>query len=462
VSEEIAQLPVSPKRVSGSNQTFFKIGGVSILIFLLLIPLSMIGSVLTERLFRRDQTISEITATWGKEQVLVGPVMNIPYRYPRKVWKEETINGKVEKKEVLEYVLGNAFFLPETLAVQATMNPNKLHRGIYDAVVYSAHLTLSGQFARPDFESFRIPIQDVYWQDASITFAIPDLRGVREVIQLSWGDTHSPFTPGTSLPDFSSGMQAKISDMQPNNASWSFQVDLTVNGSNQIRFAPVGTKNMVKITSNWPDPSFKGAFLPMDRKVTPAGFEAVWQVSYYGRDYPQQWRDQDNPLRFNAPAVEASLFGVAFLAQVDSYRNVERSIKYGILFIILIFAAFFLFEVLAPIRIHPFQYLLVGAGLCLFYLALLSLSEFISFARSYLIAASICSGLISLYSLTMLRSGSRTLIIAGELASIYGFLYAILQMQDYSLLFGTIGLFIVLAMVMYFTRNIDWYARDSN
>jgi inner membrane protein len=159
--------------------------------------------------------------------------------------------------------------------------------------------------------------------------------------------------------------------------------------------------------------------------------------------------------------VAQSLFGVALVSPIDAYRKVERSIKYGVLFITLVFTAFFLFEILASLRIHPLKYLLIGAALCLFYLALLSLSEFLIFLVSYVIAATAATSLISLYSLKVLNSGARTLIIAAGLVATYGFLYVILQLQDYSLLVGTIGLFIALAIVMYATRDIDWYARDE-
>jgi inner membrane protein len=153
---------------------------------------------------------------------------------------------------------------------------------------------------------------------------------------------------------------------------------------------------------------------------------------------------------------------VNFLSGIDAYRNVERAIKYGMLFLVLVFAAFFLFELMSGLRIHPFQYALVGAALCLFYLGLLSLSEFIPFGLSYLAASAVTTLLIWLYSVKVLKSGKRTLIIVGLLAAIYGFLYVALQLQDYSLLFGTAGLFTVLAVVIFLTRNIDWYTRDQS
>jgi inner membrane protein len=220
-------------------------------------------------------------------------------------------------------------------------------------------------------------------------------------------------------------------------------------------------QNTVTIKSKWPDPHFRGTFLPTERKIGADGFEAVWKVSYYGRSYPQQWSSLDGAGMIARDALNASLFGVDLITVVDSYRYVERSIKYGILFIVLVFTTFFLFEILAAIRIHPFQYTLVGVALCLFYLALLSLSELIPFGRAYLAGAAAATLMITAYSATALKSGLRALLVCIGLSGIYGFLYVILREQDYSLLIGTIGLFIALAIVMFATRGIDWYARDG-
>ena len=194
--------------------------------------------------------------------------------------------------------------------------------------------------------------------------------------------------------------------------------------------------------------------------MRPDGFEAKWKVSYYGRDYPQRWTSRSGNDRFNTNSVTASLFGAQFLSILDAYRYVERSIKYGVLFFVLVFTTFFLFEITARQKIHPLQYLMVGAALCLFYLALLSASEFIGFSLSYLIAAVAATGLITWYCSHFLGGGMRTLMIGGGLLGVYTFLYITLRQQDYALLMGTIALFVVLALVMYVTRKVDWYARD--
>ncbi len=445
--------------------TIFKMAAVAVLVLLLLIPLNMVRSVLQERLGRRNEAVADITSSWGREQKLVGPVLIVPYRHAVKVWKEQpTAGGKVEKVEVLEQATANAYFLLTSLAITGDIAPKQLHRGIYDAVVYTGKLEFAGQFARPDFAKLRIKTDEVLWDEAIVAFAIPDLRGVNETLNLKWGEKTCPLSPGNKLGGYQSGVQpgvfASVGDLSNGDAAVPFQLALSLNGSGGLSFAPLGSQTTVKLTSPWPDPSFFGTFLPAERKVTPAGFEATWQISYYGRGFPERWTSQTPEPCLTPAGVETSLFGVNFLSGIDAYRNTERAIKYGVLFIVLIFAAFFLFELLAALRFHPFQYAIVGAALCLFYLGLLSLSEFLPFGTAYLASAGATTLLICFHSVKMLKSGARTFIVAALLAGIYGFLYVALQLQDYALLLGTGGLFAVLAVVIWLTRNIDWYARD--
>jgi inner membrane protein len=443
--------------------TSFKIAGVALLILLLLIPLQMVRSVLQERLGRRNEAVENITTTWGREQKIIGPVLIVPYRYPMRSWKEQPgPGGKMERVESMEMVRANAYFLPAHLAISGKVTPARLRRGIYEAVVYTGRFRLSGQFTRPDFGSLKIEEKNVLWEEAAITLAIPDLRGVNETLALEWDGSRHPLLPGSKLKGFQSGVFTSIGRLRDAGPNLPFGVDLTLNGSGALSFAPVAVQSAVKLTSDWPDPSFFGGVLPTERRVTREGFEAAWQVSYYARDYAQQWTDQDITGALTSGAAEASLFGVRFLSGIDAYRTTERAIKYGALFMVLMFAAFFLFEVLAGLRIHPFQYAIIGAALCLFYLGLLSLSEFVPFGLSYLAAASATTLLICFHSARMLRSGARTTIVAGLLVGIYTYLYVALQLQDYALLLGTAALFGALTAVVVVTRKIDWYAWDRS
>ena len=449
-----------PKRFLTKHAVTFKMGWVLFLVFVLLIPLGMIRSVLRERTGRRDGAVAEITSSWGRDQVVVGPVLVIPYQYRVKTWKVQTVNGKQERFEVEETNSANAFFLPDERAVAGTVSPDKLHRGIYDAVVYKGHLDISGRFPAPPFAEMGISKDSVQWENALVTMAVSDLRGTGEILDITMGGQICRFAPGCQLNGYPSGITARVPGVNGEATNLDFSMALDLKGSGGLSFAPVGQQNRIKLASTWPDPSFRGAFLPADRTVGAEGFNASWEVSWYGRNFPQQSTDQARGGAVNAESIEPSLFGVDFMSLVDSYRMVERATKYGALYIALIFTAFFLFEVLLALRIHTIQYTLVGAALCLFYLALLSLSEFIRFPSAYWAGAAVSSLLIILYSLKVLGGGVRTMILAAALFVIYAYLYVVLQLQDYSLLFGTAGLFIVLGIVMYSTRNMDWSARD--
>jgi inner membrane protein len=455
-------LPKSQPWFGKRHSTILKLLGVGALVLVLLIPLMMITGVLNERLQRRNEAVADITSSWGKEQNVVGPVLGIPYQYTFKTVKEvPAADGKVERREVEETATAIAYFLPETLSISGNIQTQKLHRGIYEAVVYRAQTVLSGKFAAPDFGPLKIDLKDVQWKDAFVTIAINDLRGTREAIVLDWAGTKRPMLPGSQVPGYTTGATALLSSEQPIGTETQFSVPLDFNGSEGIFFAPFGVQNEATLKSNWPDPGFRGAFLPAERSVRPDGFESKWKVSYYGRDYPQSWTSRSGNDRFTTQAVSNSLFGAQFLSILDAYRYVERSIKYGVLFLVLVFTAFFLFEVTARQKIHPFQYLMVGAALCLFYLLLLSISEFIGFSWAYLIAAAASTLLITWYCRFFLGGGVRTFMIGAGLAGVYLFLYITLRQQDYALLMGAIALFVVLAVVMYVTRKVDWYARDA-
>jgi inner membrane protein len=312
----------------------------------------------------------------------------------------------------------------------------------------------------PDFVPFKLGKYDILWDKASLAVPIQDLRGARETIKLNLGGHDLLMLPGSTLKFYSQGIHSDIAGFKPPASPVPFHFNLTVRGSGDLQFAPIGMENVVHLASTWPDPSFRGAFLPTDRTVTSKGFDATWRISYYGRNFPQQWRDAESP--FKADDLNTSYYGVGFLTLIDSYRNTERSIKYGILFIALTFVTFFLFEILARLRLHLIQYGLVSAALIVFYLTLLSLSEFADFGLAYLAAAGISTLLITAYCFRILGSGRLTFGLTLGLAAIYGALYVILQLEDYSLMVGTGVLIAALASVMYAIRNVNWYGNADD
>lgn len=469
-------LPASPPANSSIGSTTralvkpfglsLKLAGILFLVLLLQIPLLMIRGLLSERAMRREEAVREITSTWGRPQTIVGPVLVVPYRTLRTVEKESVVNGRVIRTSEERLADAYACFLPEELTIEGAIDPSLRRRGIYDAVVYTGSLKISGRFAPPDLTTLGIDPGTLQWQRAWVSMGISDLRGTRDTLKLVWDGQPLALVPGAKMAGIESGLHAELpapsstkpADTMPGHT---FAMELTLNGSGSLSFAPLAVQTTVRLQSAWADPSFSGSFLPTERSVTPAGFKALWKIPYYGRDYAQQWATLAELPEVDKSKISPSCFGVELFTPVDSYRSVERAIKHGALFITLLFTVFFLFEILAALRLHVLHYLLVGAALCLFYLGLLSLSEFVSFGAAYLCAAASSTLLIGLYCRSILRSGARSLIISGALSGIYGFLYFVLQMQDYALIAGTAALFTVLAVVMYTTRKVDWAAQTA-
>jgi inner membrane protein len=380
-----------------------------------------------------------------------GPVLVVPYTYKVEGKESRLIDARMAEVLVDREVRGEAVFLPEDLVVEGKVVPSLRRRGIYTTPVYAARLMISGKFAAPSFEFLNLRGVEPLWSQARVGFMISDLRGTQEALTLHWGDAVVALQPGARFADMGAGVHAPV-NMQASQAK-DFSLELTLNGSAGLKFLPLGRQTQVAVTSSWAAPSFNGAYLPADREVGPEGFKAAWRVSYYGRSFPQQWATGgDN--QPSAQKIEESSFGVSLLEPVNAYRTAERAIKYGVLFITLVFATFFLFEAVCGLRLNALNYLLVGGALCLFYLGLVALAEFMVFGAAYGLSAAASIGLIALYARRVLQDGKRAWWVAGLLGGVYGYLYFVLQMEDFALLAGTGALFVVLAAVMYVTRHL--------
>jgi inner membrane protein len=439
--------------ITRRNAVVLKIVLIAVLVLLLQGPLQMVRSMLRERQERRLAAVADISRAWGQAQVIVGPMLVVPFTRTESVTRDTIVDGRkvrtVEQQEIEDY----ATFLPERLEISSELEPIRRYRGIYVATLYGARLKINGKFAPPDWESLGVRPAAVHWSRAHVAIALRDLRGIREA-QLTWAGEKPLLKPGPAIENAGgSGLHADVALAANGGQPLAFEFGLVLNGSEQISFAPVGWETRAQVSSAWADPSFIGAFLPSRSDITAKNFSAEWQVTHFGRGYPQQWtRNSGN--RPDWAQLEGSSFGVALVTPVDAYRTVERSLKHGVLFLTLVFMAFFIFEVIARLHLHPLHYTLVGAALCLFYLALLALSEFMQFSGAYLCAASASTLLVSLYSASILRGRLRALLIAALLCLVYGFLYFVLQMQDYALLAGTAALFAMLAAVMFVTRKL--------
>jgi inner membrane protein len=234
--------------------------------------------------------------------------------------------------------------------------------------------------------------------------------------------------------------------------TYKFSFDLNLNGSQSLNFIPLGKETNINLASKWANPSFDGAFLPDQRQVSKDGFTAQWKILSLNRNYPQSFSESDSY------SIKDSAFGVKFLVPIDQYQKITRSVKYAIMFIALTFLTFFFVEIFNKKRIHPIQYLLVGFALLVFYTLLLSISEHTNFNFAYILSSIATIILITLYSKAIFKNNFLSLLLGCILIILYGFMYVVLQLQDYALLMGSIGLFIVLAAVMYASRKIDWYS----
>lgn len=445
-----------------------KLATIGFLILILLIPVSLLSNLITERETTRDAAISEVSSKWGNQQTVGGPVISIPFRVREKDEKGRTVL-------LTQY----AHFLPENLKITGSLTPQKRNRGIYVVVLYNAQIKLAGQFKSPDLEALNIAREDFLMDDAVLTIGISDMKGIKENIVAQWNDTTLAFNPGIATPDiFPSGISVPV---KLDSKLFSFNCKISLNGSSNISFLPLGKETLVSLQSSWDNPKFEGAFLPDQREVAASGFSANWKVLQLNRNYPQQGtgnfigfsntgytpngmaaatvREYDGVAQASyAQPDNAATFGVRLLLPIDEYQKTMRSAKYGIMFIIITFLAFFFVEVLNRKRIHPIQYLLVGFAICLFYVLLLSISEHLPFDYAYLIGCVVILGLVTFYAKSIFKSNFLTGLIAGILAILYGFFYSLLQLQDYALLLGSVGLLLILAVIMYLTRNIDWYS----
>ena len=427
-----------------SNSITVKILSIGFLILSLLIPAEMIFSILREREVRHQQVVAEVSGKWGGEQIVAGPVLAIPYKV---YWQDEE-GGEKSRIRTL-------YTLPEELSVSGTLGPETRNRGIYEVIVYTAKLDINGSFQYPDFTQFQIPEQDIVWSDITLSVGISDMKGISEAVLMTWGEAQLPVEPGANIGGtVESGIHTDVQlAKSPTDRILPFNFSLNLKGSERIQFIPVGKTTNLDLTSSWVHPSFTGEFLPHQRDVSPDGFQAHWTVFHLNRNIAQTWID-------NNSAMEDWAFGVQLFLPADEYQQATRSAKYAILFIVLTFALFFLMEVSGKQRVHPIQYLLVGLALCIFYILLISISEPLGFTWSYLVSALAGIGMVGLYSKSVLTGKKQGLAVGGNVAVLYGYLYFILQLQDYALLIGSLGLFAILSLIMYFTRNFDWYAID--
>lgn len=410
---------------------------IGFIILLLLLPLAFVFDVVHERQTRYQEAVNEVGKSWGFRQSITGPFITIPF---------ETKTNSVGTNVVTQD--NKAHFLPEKLDIQSNLKTEVRSRGIFDVVVYNTDITMTGTFKQPDQKIFE-GSSTINWDKAMVSLGISDLHNLSNLLSISWNDSTINLEPGIDNADFiSSGVSAPVTITPTGNGNFNFEIKLSLRGSEGIYFAPFGKETTVNMTGDWASPSFQGAFLPT-HETNQNQFNAQWKVTYMNRNYPQQFTS-------NPQGLEESMFGMNLYVPVTDYQKNERAAKYAVLIIALTFMIFFFVQILNKVRIHGIQFLLVGFALCLFYVLLLSFTEHTGFNLAYLISAAMTISLVGLYVMAIFKNRKLSIANFSFLVLVYGFVFVIIQMQEYALLVGSLGLFIVLAAAMYLSRNITW------
>ncbi len=435
------------------NSISLKLLVIGIFVLVLLIPSEMVQSLIRERETTRNQAISEIWRTWGDKQLLSGPVVSVPV-----ISYNKLPNGTVES--TMSYL----HFLPENLEVTGDLIPIKRYRSIYEVVLYSANLLFKGNFKPLVPKGLDLQAAEIKWDKAFVSFGISDMKGVKENIDLAWNDSVYRMQPGVPTHEIIKGGVSYPLAIDP-ALDHTFSFRLKLKGSRLLSFLPFASEMDVNLTSAWTNPSFEGAFIPADKSVTAKGFTAQWKILELNRNYGQYGLDNfigaDQPLQNEvfsddriAPENKIGAFGVNLIMPVDQYQRTTRAAKYGVVFVILTFVTFFFFELLRKKYVHPIQYLIVGFAIMLFYLLLLSLAEYLIFDLAYAISAVVITLMVMLYAGAIFGNRRYGIIVGLILFMLYAYFYTLLQLQLYSLLFGSIGMVIMLSVIMLLTRNI--------
>ncbi|MGB5718135.1 MAG: cell envelope integrity protein CreD [Gammaproteobacteria bacterium] len=436
------------------NKFLVKLVVIGALMLGLMVPLAMIEGVVSERSAYRNQAKSSIAASWTGEQKFLGPLLVVPYseKQSRKVWDK---NLEDYRQEVY-YLDRRLLILPEALEIDADVATEERSRGIYAIPVYNSALAVRGAFNnRKVLELLKQDNISIAWNEAFVSLIVSDIRGIVMQPLLNWDDKALEFVSGSGLDQHGNGMRANVTGLKNTEpVSHVFSFDVHLHGMESLQFSPVGKSTRVNVRSDWLHPSFIGRYLPGERNIDPQGFNASWQVSSFSSDME---RVAEMCQQGSCDDYVDNTFGVSLLQSVDIYQQAERSVKYAILFVSLTFVAFFLFEVMKSLRLHPMQYLLVGCALSVFYLLLVSLSEHIDFSRAYLVASLANAGLIGLYISAVLEGRLRAAVFTGLLLLLYSMLYVILCSEDNALLMGSLLIFAILALLMVITRKLDWY-----
>ena len=424
---------------------------IGILTLVLLIPSSLVQNLITERASRQDEMVKDVSDKWSANQLIRGPVLVIPYK--KHVKYTDATNNEKEKD-----ITDNLYVLPDNLRIKAELKTQVLHRGIFDVVVYTTLVKVSGNFAKANLTAVNLSPDQLFPEKGKIAFSISDLKGLKTnpIVNIAGQalQAEPAFNENTVFPN---GLQAAVNLSSYKDGEIPFDYLLDLKGSQTLSFLHLGKTTEVEASGSWSTPSFDGRYLPDYRKVDDKGFAAKWKMLYYNRPYPQQWTGNDTLLSNEKNLKDAS-FGIKLRLPVDQYQKTMRTSKYALLIIFLTFISLFLTEVIRKQKIHVFNYLLIGAAMIIYYSLLLSFSEQIGFSAAYLAASVATVVLISVFIGSLLKKWGAALLFGSILVVFYAFIYVIIQLEDFALMIGSVALFMIVALLMYFSRKINWNA----
>jgi inner membrane protein len=429
----------------------FKVLLMGLLILIMLIPAALVRQVIWERSNRAEQVEGEILESWGGQLRVAGPLLRIPCE------GVDELSVKDDKGRETKELRGYAFELwvsPTLLETEGTLATERKSRGIYSVPVYSGSIRLSGGFDAAEALASLKPNEKALMDQAELVLSIANQKGIRSLEKALWDGRVLDFKPGDSgLGLLSGGVHAAVAH-KPGVASL-FSLELAIQGGGSVWLLPLGERSRARLSADWPAPSYQGNYLPASHSLDEAGFDARWDISYLSHGIPLFWTGG----KAMEGRLSQSFFGVDFLKVLDHYALNERAAKYAILFIVVPFLALFMLELFGKRRVHPVQYLLAGIANMVFYLLLLSLSEHIAFNAAYALSALAVSAMVFLYAWSLFKELAKAWYMAPVMGLSYLYLFITLQSEDWALLIGSIGMFAVLALVMFVTRNVDWYGK---
>ncbi|TGD58940.1 cell envelope integrity protein CreD [Flavobacterium humi] len=442
----------SQNKGSFFQSTTAKMMMVGLLTLVLLIPLEFVKDLISERSQRKQEVVDEVTQLWGKDVVFYGPILKIPYKSYQEynVTNPKTKTVTIERSATIEY----AYFFPEKLNNTSEVKKNtSLKRGIYNNVVFTANMHFDGSFAKPDYAKLGLKEEDLLWDKATIMVKTTNLKSVKSDLNIRLNQQKLDFESKPAEDTFYGTLETPAFNYKTLASKETIRFDLLMqyNGSNSVKFIPVGKTTVININSDWDSPSFEGTFAANDttKTIGKKGFHADWKILDINRSFSQQYTEK-------IPNLNEYSFGVKLIETVDEYQQNERASKYGFLVIGLTFLIFFLIQSISKISIHIFQYSMIGLALIMFYTLLISITEHSSFTLAYLVAGTSVITMLVLYSVSILKNRKFPMFIGLSLTALYTFIYVIIQLENYALLVGSTGLFLILGAVMYFSRKIDW------